>query len=306
MRRILTVLILLLIASLALPFSSRAQSTVKISKLEVDIDPEYDQPSVLVIYRITLAANTTLPAELSIRIPSSVAEPYALAARQVDGSLLNIAHTQISSGSWNTIKFNATTPEIQLEYYDPSLSKQGAQRHYEYSWPGDYAIDSLTIVVQQPTGASDMRIEPSLGNGSKYEDGLTYYTAKFNSLPAGQTFKITIDYQKSSDTLSAENLPVQPSKPLTSETPGRLQLIGFLPWVLGLLGVLLIVGGGWWYWQSGNKIVHPADQKRGRRRSAGAEPAEAEAGAIYCHECGKRATATDRFCRTCGSKLRTE
>ncbi len=32
--------------------------------------------------------------------------------------------------------------EVQIEYYDPGLQKNADQRHFEYTWPGDYAVDA--------------------------------------------------------------------------------------------------------------------------------------------------------------------
>jgi len=78
-----------------------------------------------------------------------------------------------------------------------------------------------------------------------------------------------------------------------------------LPWAFGLLGILLLVGGGWWYWHTGREQSQPAKRSRGQRQKPLKElVASSEQEATYCHQCGKRAGATDRFCRSCGSKLR--
>jgi hypothetical protein len=200
-------------------------------------------------------------------------------------------------------------PEIQLEYYDPTLVKQGTARQFEYTWPGDYAVDSMAVQLQQPLGAGSLTTSPGLGSGVAGGDGLTYYNAQIGSLDAGQTFDITINYDKATDSLSAESLTVQPSAPLAESNTGlRGQLTAALPWGLGLLGVILIVGGGLWYWQSGrNQSQKTKSTRRGRRSSTSRpEPASAGEGHVYCHQCGKRAGDTDRFCRTCGAKLRVE
>jgi hypothetical protein len=110
-----------------------------------------------------------------------------------------------------------------------------------------------------------------------------------------------LDYQKGNDVLTAQRLPVQPSQPISGGTTGRLNLGGPLPWVLGFLGVALIVGGGFWYWQSGQREPLPRQKKRsrGQRKEAKADPGAD----IYCSQCGKRASSHDRFCRSCGTKL---
>jgi hypothetical protein len=117
-----------------------------------------------------------------------------------------------------------------------------------------------------------------------------------------------MDYTKANDDLSASNLQVQPSAPLDETTTGRATNIGsLLPWILGGLGLVLIVGGGVWYWKSGlnRESTDKSGRKRVRRSAATSPPAtSAEGAAIYCTNCGKRASASDRFCRTCGTPLR--
>ncbi len=283
-----------------------AQSPTTMENLEVDIWPEYDRPSVLVIYRITLPPDISLPIDLTLRIPVESGEPNAVAARQMDGSLYTMAYDRQVSGDWALINFTATTPELQLEYYDPRLEQDGEMRHYEYQWPGDYAVDSLSVQVQQPYAATGLRTSPSLGNGTVGQDGLTYYNAEVGSLNEGQTFNIAVDYEKASGILTAESLQVQPSAPMgVPSTNWQSQLIAVLPWGLGFLGIILIAGGGLWYWQSGRR-KEASTKPRRRRRSEPASETISAGGHVYCHQCGKRAAPGDRFCRVCGTRLRQE
>lgn len=76
-------------------------------------------------------------------------------------------------------------------------------------------------------------------------------------------------------------------------------------WLLVFLGLVLIGGGGYWYWRSGQQ-ESPAKARRRRRAPRQETAAAFTQEAIYCHQCGKRAGAGDRFCRSCGSRLRTE
>ncbi|MEJ2707025.1 MAG: zinc ribbon domain-containing protein [Anaerolineales bacterium] len=290
----------LLLVCLA-PRNVQAQGDLRLPSVEVDLWPEYDRPTVLVIYRLTLPASVSLPQELHIRIPTS-AEINAVAVLQADG-LFSIPYDRQVTGDYKEISFQATLPDVQIEYYDPGLVKEGSSRHFEYTWPGDYAVDSMEVQVQQPVDASDMRISPDLGSGVTAGD-LTYYTAEVGSLEAGQTFSITFDYSKPNDTLSNSNLQIEASGPISdSSASGSLTTI--LPWVLGILGVVLIAGGGIWYWRSGREPAQPKRRTR-RKTSAGPEaaPPVQEGGYIYCHQCGKRAAPGDRFCRTCGTQLR--
>ncbi len=299
---------LLLIFGLLVPIRAHAQDPLSLSSMFIQIWPEYDKPSVLVIYQITLDSSTPIPASVSIRIPADAGSPYAVAEKQADGSLYNLNYSRQISGDWSMISFTTTSYEVHLEYYDPSLVIDGSARHFEYTWPGDYAIAQLTIQVQQPLEATDMRISPSLGSGAVGNDGLTYYTQDIGAISAGQTIQITTDYQKASNALSAENLPVEPSAPIPQNTVADLNLSAWVPWVLGIIGAGLIFGGIVWFWRSGRqRPVRPA--RRSRSRASGSTPqadATVDEAAVYCSQCGKRASPGDLFCRSCGAQLRSK
>lgn len=304
MRKLVPLLVMILV--LLLPSVAWAQNPITLDKLQISIWPEYDKPSVLVIYQVTLSATTSYPATLSIRIPTDAGDPNAVAARQVDDSLFSIDHTRQVVGEWAIITFTTTTPELQLEYYDPSLTKNDTARHFTYLWPGDYTVSQLSVQVQQPFDATQMRISPSLGQGVPGDSNLTYYTQDLGTVSAGQDFQISIDYQKASDVLSAENLPIEPSDTIPQGTVADINLKTWLPWVLGILGAGLIFGGIIWFWQSGRQ--QPANQPRRRRSRSGAyerDTLSSSAGdTTYCSQCGKRASPGDQFCRYCGSSLR--
>ena len=297
-----------MIVVMLIPLGGYAQNPLTLDLLQVQIWPEYDKPSVLVIYNMTLSDTTTYPAEVSVRIPSVAGQPYAVADRQPDGQLYNISYNLQVDGDWVVINFTATSPDIRIEYYDPEITIDGNARHYQYIWPGDYAVSQFLIEVQQPAGATDMVISPSLGPGTTRPDNLVYYTQDIGAIPAGQNISITMDYNKSTDTLTAETVPVEPSAPIPQSTPQDLNVTTWLPWILGIIGAGLIIGGIIWFWQSGKQ--RPAS--RSRRRHSKSDPNEPSLSAnttedsVYCSQCGKRASPGDLFCRFCGTQIRNK
>ena len=302
MKRIFGVLLLFI---LTFPIGVNAQEIVTLSSLEVDLWPEYDRPNVLVIYHATIPPEISLPVEVTFRIPVEAGNPNAVAVRQVDGSLISVAYDRQVNGEWGLITFTATSPQVQLEYYDPSLEKDSEQRHFEYTWPADYAVQNMAIQAQQPVGAEDVRFSPSMNSSFTGQDGMVYYATEVGSLGTGETYTIAMDYAKANDILSVEQFEVQPSANL--EPSGQTDWLSFLPWVLGLLGIALIAGGGFWYWRQ-SKGEEPGTQRHRRRRAIhpGTEAASSTEEGIYCHHCGKRASSNDKFCRSCGTRLRTE
>jgi hypothetical protein len=299
----LTTLILLL--ACLIPTGSRAQNQTSFASLAVDLWPEFDKPSMLVLYQFTLSPQTKLPAEIRLRIPASAGVPNAVATCQPDGGCFNTNYQQEPAEDWSVLVFQATLPDLRVEYYDPQLTKDGTKRNFEYTWPGDYAVENFNIRVQQPVGAKDMLVKPGTFSAAVADDGFTYYSLDAGSVPAGQTVEVVISYDKTTDELSSSSMRVEPSEPLSSATIGRNSLTSALPIVLGALGLALIIGGGVWYWKSGRQKPQPSRSHRNRRKASPATGASVNAeGNVYCHQCGKRAAPGDRFCRTCGTQLR--
>ena len=288
-----------------IPASVRAQGAPGFSSMEVDLWPEYDQPNMLVIYKGVLSPQVTLPATLTFRIPVRAGEPTAVAVGTDPASVADVVHTSKVNGEWLEISFVAAMPAIQFEYYDPSLVIEGNQRTYQYTWPGDYAVNALTLQVQHPVGATDMTITPSAGRVEQGGDGFTYNVIDLGSLASGSPFNLDISYQKEGGDLSVQTLEIQPSAPITPQSTSGLTLNKVWPWLLGLVGILLIAGGGFWYWRSGRESTTQQPERR-RRASASRLPESIPPDGIYCHQCGKRASPGDRFCRVCGTRLRTE
>jgi hypothetical protein len=284
---------------------ARAQDGVSFQNLEVDVWPEYDQEmSALVIYRITLAPSVRLPAEITLRIPSQADQPHAVAELSGD-TLTNVAggFQMIGrEGDFELVRFTATLPELQFEYYDPEITQVDDRHVFTYRWPGDYAVESMVISIQQPPSAADLKVEPGMGTLSTGSDGLNYFIVQVGKVSAATPFDLQFSYIKNNTDLTNPRTfqQVTPAGPVTTDIPGQTTWQELLPWLLGGLGLILIGGGFFWYTRAGRA---PAAPSRPRHRA----PAEAEAagGGAFCHQCGKRAAAGDVFCRSCGTRLKT-
>ena len=121
------------------------------------------------------------------------------------------------------------------------------------------------------------------------------------TLASGQTFNLTIDYQRKTDDLSISSQPVQAASTPGPDTPGHVSMTGILPWVLAGIGILLIVAGviGFFVWQRGGQGSLTGKKVKSQRIES-----ESELEPTYCHQCGKRAQPGDVFCRTCGTRLK--
>jgi len=296
---------LLLIAFLSLSIPAHAQTAVIFSTLTIDLWPEFDRQEMLVIYKGVLSPSVSLPVEVTLRLPADAGSPTAVAVGLDALSVADVVYETQASGEWVEVTFIAALPAIQFEYYDPRLTKDGAHRTFEYDWLGDYKVDSMDVQVQHPVGSSDVQVTPLGGKIVQGGDGFLYTIAEIGSVATGDLFTINLTYQKATDDLSVRSLDVQPSAPISPNTEGRVNLSKIWPWALGALGLLLIAGGGFWYWQSGRQ--EPVARSRQRRKKTSVATEEVSSGeGVHCHQCGKRASSGDRFCRACGTRLRTE
>lgn len=311
MKTLRTTLLIILLSLFLMVIPASAQTPVTFQALEVDLWPEYDQLSMLVIYRIRLSSDVSLPVDLTIRIPTSAGDPSAVAVRQADGALLNTTYTRQVTGEWSNVTVTATLPEIQIEYYDPELTTGDDLRQYTYTWNGEYPVEDFVIQVQKPFSAVNLQVIPEgMGQTGQGSDGLTYFTADVEEVPQGTPVEFTISYIKETNDLTVEHLNVESTGPINQEPRTQINLVQTLPWILGTVGVMLIAGGLIWSIIINRRPAQETIARRRRRAASHSDPTVvAETGdslAIYCHQCGKRANPGDRFCRACGSRLRVE
>ncbi len=298
------ILLALLLALVPAASSGLAQAGPSIERLDVSLWPEYDQPSVLVIYRVTLSAESALPARISLPIPAASGEPNAVATGAAWDALFDADYTRDEDGGWATVTVDVDQPLVQVEFYE-DITLSDARRDYTFTWPGGFDLGSLSYHVQTPFGASDLAVTPP-GTTRAGDDGLIYIDGSLGPQPASTSVEITISYSKATPGLTIDVLqPTGPLAPSGSEGGLSAELTRWLPWAAGALGLVLVVGGALVYWRM-NKA--PAERRarprrrpeRGLKQGAG----EIDASAVFCHVCGTQAAVSDRFCRRCGTRLR--
>ena len=274
------------------------QARVGLERLEVDLWPEYDRNAVLVIYRVTIAPGVELPARLALRIPAEAGSPNAVAERRADGRLVTVEYERVVEGKWALIEVTVSQPGLRIEYYDRGIEREGPIRRLWYTWPGDYAVASVGVSVQQPAGARDLVVVPEASNIDAGSDGLLYHNLGLPRTAAGETFEIFVEYTKESDELTVEAL--SRSSPAVASAGGTTRAGPTVRWVL-LAGtaVVAFVASGLvaWRLRGRGKIVGQRARPTGGVTARGGD-------ANFCTQCGAKAGAGDRYCHACGRQLR--
>ena len=281
---------LLLLALVLAPALALAQGNPRLANLGIEIWPEYDRAgAVLVILKGELAPDVKLPAQAQLRIPAASGGPSAMAfSNAPDGNLLNLRHEASTAGDAITLKFELPERFLHVEFYAPIATALPA-RSFTYTWPGDFAVDRVRAVVQEPATSSNLQMEPNLELASTGRDGLRYKAGDLGARAAGKPLPVTVRYTKLEMRPTAEIMKLAPTQAPAAAPAAPAAPVGapFPASVLVLLAVALLAIGGllmfvWW-----------------RRRA----PATQTLPHGACTKCGAPRRPEDRFCGKCGAKL---
>ncbi len=293
-------LLMIVLAFMLLPAFAAAPSdrsapprNPQLASLQVEIWPEYDRPAALVILRGAIAAEASLPADVTLRLAASTGGPSAMAYSAAAGAnLLNLEYQRSDASDFITLRFKVPERYFHVEFYDP-VSTATPERSYTYVWPGDLGMNQLRVILQEPAAASNFSALPKLGATASGQDGLRYHSGELGAQPAGKQLPIKVTYTKT-DARTSEQI-LQPKTPDLKQAAGAGSSAagssgevtkGVLVFVIALS---LLVGIGtavmWW---------------RGRGRT----PAAGAGGAGSCSKCGAARATGDKFCSKCGARLK--
>ena len=297
-------------AAILAPVQAAAQTAASVARVEVALWPEYDQRSMLVVYRVTLPQGVTLPATVVLPIPARVGEPAAVAQQGGDGALMLADYKrETASGDWASLSIQAESAVLQVEYYD-TLAIEGASRSFSFTWPAGWPVAELAYEIQQPAGGSSMQIEPTPASNRIGSNGLTYYTGSLGVQDGSAEVQLQVSYTKSDAGLTVDSVPPSTgsgSPAIGAAEPSGLStsLVGWAPWVIGGLGVVLLAAGVVLFIRS--RRAEAAGGRMRHRSASGGVPdtATLDASAVFCHTCGAQAGVADAFCRKCGTRLRS-
>ncbi|NQT68097.1 MAG: zinc ribbon domain-containing protein [Desulfobacteraceae bacterium] len=286
--------LLLFLITIMLPATGYAQGrTTAIDTLVVDLWPDYDRASVLVLLTGKLSADTKLPATVIFPVPETARLNAVARIDSSDGVMKDDILSGPAPGG-----FRFTTPDLhfRVEYYLP-YAVNSNRRTFNFTWLADLSVNSFQLKVQQPISASSLAAEPAAVDVSKGQDGFTYHAFPVKAVPAGQSFAVDVDYTMTTAQLSAASLAPsgtgaqKPGIPATSNTAsGNNRIIAAV--IVGSIILVMV-----FVWQiatrrtaSNRPITQDAKDKK-------------QSHAKFCRNCGDPIDKDDGFCRKCGTDL---
>jgi hypothetical protein len=272
-----------------------AQTPVSaIDSLDIEIWPDFDRASVLILLTGTLPGDTRLPASVTLPLPEGAQINAVARIDSKDGSMKDDIIS--SNEPADTLTFVTPDARFRVEYYLPYTSNNN-QRSFDYTWLAAVSVNNLRLTVQRPLSASTFVTEPATENINRSGDGFDYHIFPARAVPAGQPFALHVDYTMNTAQLSATQMPRSNAGPQTAEVADTSGTNSGFNWALVAIiaGALLIFGALIWQVASRRPAadIHKTVDSQVKNQSR----------AKFCHNCGAAIDKDDRFCTGCGSEL---
>ncbi len=289
---ILLVIFILMPASMG--FAQNPISVSVIDSLDIEIWPDYDRASVLVLLTGTLPGDTRFPASVTLPLPEGAQLNAVARIDSKDGDMKDDIFS--STDSRGTLTFITSDLRFRVEYYLP-YTVDKSQHSFDYTWLAAITVNNLQLRVQRPTWASTLDTEPSAANVVRGGDGFDYHIFPTRTVLAGQPFTLHVDYKMTTAQLSAISLPRQNTSIQTPATPAKPSTGFGINWALAAIvaGALIIIGA--LIWQITIRRFSPNIRKHIDSQ------VERQSQAKFCRNCGEPIDEGDRFCSGCGSEL---
>jgi len=296
MKKLIPILLIMLVIGM---FSNvAAQEAVEFETVSVSSWPEYDNQQNLIIYQMQLSQRVSLPAKIELDLPASVTNIWTIA---IGDSFDTVADAgvvyELKDGK---LTLTAEGRYIQIEYYD-QIKKTGADRSYQYVWPGKYPVNNFSFELRQPLRSTNVQIEPAMASTLMDNEGFIVSSNSSLKVKTGVPTTISIQYQRDTDEPSISFMQVQTSPTAVAQADSQTQWLDFLPWVIGGVGFIFLVVAAVIFFTS-NTSGKPKTKQR--TKPIDHQPSITGAMPTHCPQCGKRANPGDKFCRVCGEKLK--
>lgn len=287
-------LLLLFILMAAAPVFAQSPASV-IDSLDVEIWPDYDKPSVLVLLTGALPANTPLPAAVTLPLPEAAQLNAVARIDSQDGSMKD--DISWSFDSPDMLRFMTPDLRFRVEYYFPYTADKN-QHSFDFTWLAAATVNNLRLRMQRPLSAGALQTEPAAANVATSFDGFEYHTFPARAVPAGQQFSLHVVYDMAAAQLSAARLPAPNAGTQPAGLPAASAKRFDISWAAlaaMVAGGLIVIGALIWQFAARRRVpeIHNLEDS----------PVEVQARGRFCPNCGGPVDQEDRFCRGCGAEL---
>lgn len=281
-------------AALAVAFTTpvRAEPGVaeRFQNVQLWVQPEYDDPRLLVMMQGDVPADTPLPATVRFLVPTG-AQMYSAGSIDASGNYSGGPPRRIASSipGWDEITYQLTSTTFHVEYYQDVIRGQ-TDKTVKFELRTLLPADGVTLEVQQPYRSSAFSVTPSASSTSQ-DQHFTYFQYSYDTWEPEKPLPFAVTYTKADSRTSVELIGGG-----DDGGSGRSPAV----WVIiGLIGAAAAAASAYVALRSRRPapVSRPAPRAPGReRRSGGARP-------WFCPRCGDSLDPGDTFCSSCGAEV---
>ena len=273
---------------------------MRFSALNIDLWPEFDRSALLVVLHSKIEASG--PVSITLPLPAD-AKVNTVAFRGDNDRLLQAQYHLQARDHGRYLIISAAGNALQIEFYLP-MTLTGNQHGFDFTFgPLPYPAQVVTINVQKPAHAKDLRGSPAMANSDIGLYKLAYYHRRLGTRPAGATIEQKVVYDKPDMSLTAVLLGMttplttgSSNRPIAPYSPPRGRTI-ILLW--GILLALLMSFGLIAYTMWRYRLSHP---QRTKKQTSDVE--KFDMSIKYCRQCDHPFGPRDHYCTRCGAPRR--
>jgi len=266
-------------------FAPTSQAATTLKQLRVQVYPEYDKPSVLVMQYAFYNEQKT---QGSLLLPKDVDSSTILACSPDKKNRNEQKHKASLAGDNYVVNFPVLYGIGFVEGYFP-LTANGDNKSFTYAFKAPYNINELIVMVQEPAKSSNFTIVPQAKSKGKDENGFVAHQYDYHDIKKDKVINFKVSYKR------AETAPSASLKNNNSTSTNKGKSDNSLVLMIGAVFIAgAIIGGFVYYSKSSNRA-----QSRGT-----AHRAPTSGKSKFCTSCGSAMSKNAKFCSNCGQKSR--
>lgn len=288
----------MIVSTVFLTTTMAAENGPPLESLNISYWPEYDQPSVLVLYQGRLDSSVQLPATVRFKIPKNV-RVAATSAVDSNGQFQYDraweTHKVIPGESEDELTYETIHQDFQFEIYMNTV-KSNEKRDFKFDYTSMSKVKSFGVEVQEPLRSKNFKLAPT-AQQTKKQDGFETHLYSFPDIEVDQEFSFDVSYDKPDARPSKESGPG--AAPADGGTSSAAILILVVALIIG--GVIITV----WRFKSTAPVKTGPKAASGPRKSGGKKKKSGNVSGKknFCSECGSTIAKNSKFCRSCGAKI---
>ncbi len=173
---------------------SVANEDLSIGRMRVAIWPEYDDPSVLVIYDGKLDEDVRFPVKTSFLIPKGAVISDACSL-SFSGQHFCQLYKTINRGAFDEVRLLLPYPNFYLSFHSSLVDTKNEKRAFDYKVKANHSIKTMEVDIQQPLRTTEFKLLPA-GAASSIEKDFTHFRYTFGPISAGEEKAFKVSYLK--------------------------------------------------------------------------------------------------------------